>query len=403
MSRAPPPACLTREKFHISRENAVRLTLSMLLAVSCVPAVAWPCSGAACDAMVVPVPAGGTIPENAPAVGFQDSIFSESMWDGGLELQRGAVTAVRLIRPDGGTATLTPVAANDGTFVTPIGGFAAGDTWQLATDGGSPCDTATTFTVGAPAPLPNTSATLAVSAFRVENAGVSLCGGASGLIQFALLEIHPTTEMLPWLGLARWELEVDGVNWSTSRFARVPVDGLVGVPIDGLHPVDVFHVQCRPHATDGGAAADGRLGPGMHAARLLARIAGVPTPVASNTLMVNFDCTTDTWDAGTPPGPTDAGCVDDLDAGSFCGSDAGLPESDGGFTDASLPDASAIPLDGGEPADAGSSTGGRSMGDGGVNQPLPENTGCGCTGAPVAPLLGAIVLWLARRRSNASP
>jgi len=175
------------------------------------------------------------------------------------------------------------------------------------------------LTFGSPAPLPTVSATIALDNSTVKPGRSSFCGGPLGVVEHFQLRIDASPEMHPWLPLARWELEIDGQNYSTSGFGRITTATCVGVPAEsGPHPIDTFHVQCVTPA-DGGSL-DARLDSRPHQVRLLARIVGVDDPISSNTLTVipecvfpdagtnAFDAGSRVNDAGQNPAPPPMGC-----------------------------------------------------------------------------------------------
>jgi hypothetical protein len=159
------------------------------------------------------------------------------------------------------------------------------------------CSGTQRFTVGPPASMPTTSAELRLDGFRMWEGGFNNCGGPAGRVQYAELSHEVTPEMQPWLGLARWELEIDGQTWGSTEY------GSLGHPtqFEAMHSIRDFHVQC----VDGvGGEGDNRLRRGTHSARLVAHILGVSAPIPSNTISIAFDCTT----TGAPPARPSAGC-----------------------------------------------------------------------------------------------
>lgn len=337
--------------------------------------VAWPCSGATCEQYFGPVPGpGSTVPANAPALGVQLAQYSESAWDGGTSVTVGiGPVGVSLLHADGGAVAATTVPQSHEFWLELDAGLTQGDTLTLTTDFGGNCPASSTVLVGAPAPLPASSATVRLANLRVREGLGGFCGGPLGVVQHAQLTLEAAAEMVPWLPLARWELEVDGQNYATSDFGAVTSTPRTGVPAEsGLHPIDTFHVQCRPPA-DGGSL-DARLSAGTHQVRLLARIVGVPVPVPSNTLTVTLDC--------VPTADDDGGTL-------VLPEDGGQPPDDGGLT--SL-DAGSGPADGG--------TGG--PGDGGAGSTTPPPAGCGCGALPLPAALVALLALGRRRRSTAT-
>lgn len=264
---------------------------------------AFPCSGHTCDSFFSLVPRPGSVlPVNAPAIGLNQTLYSESAWDGGSEqVITNAELTIR--KADGGIVgwtvdgtTAEPWAILDGTLVE-------GDQLRVEAQatGLDQCRPDGIITVGPWAPFPLTPAVIALANFELlENTG-GMCGGPTGLVEHAQLTATPTAEMTPWLALTRWELEVDGQNYTASNFGRLTVGAQTGIPsTSGPHRLLSLHAQCGPSATDGGAALDARLGPGPHQVRLLARIVGIPTALPSNTITVDFQCDTTVPDAGEP-------------------------------------------------------------------------------------------------------
>ena len=294
-----------------------------LLAMGVVATAAWPCSGVTCETMVVTVPrTGSVIPSNAPAVGVQQALFSESSVDGGTLAT--PMSGTLLLEGSGGGFTAPLLASDVGLFLAPPS-LPVGSTWRLSMQGTpqGQCSADGGFTVGPAAPLPTSSALVVLvgTHFQPAETGTSSCAGPRSALQVAQLRITPTAEMTPWLPLARWELEVDGQNIATSAFGRLgpgPYEASAIGPWLWV-PVSTFAVQCQP--VDGGSPE--RLQPGAHSVRLLARIAGVSAPVPSNTLPVQIDC--------APAGELDAGLGEPDDAGSAVSDfDAGSSDSDAG-------------------------------------------------------------------------
>ena len=173
--------------------------------------------------------------------------------------------------------------------------------------------------------------------------------------------------MLPWLPLARWELEVDGVNATTAGFGRVTAQPYQQAPRVPFQSLNVFTVQCA-ELPDGGVAP--RFQPGIHAVQVFARILGVAAPIASNTLQVDVVCT-----------PPDAGAAGEVDAGVDAGS---VPESDAG----------SVPADAGSPADGGMTASSCQPAAGAQSS---------CSSVAGIEVLGFALLWLFRRHRPARP
>jgi uncharacterized protein (TIGR03382 family) len=396
------------------REAEMRRSVRVVVgAVVLSSALAWPCSGPVCEDMFRAVPMYPTyIPANAPAVGVQTALFSERNWDGGSSSMASQLVSASLHFPDGGSMLVPTSVRPEGVFFSPPGGFIPTDLgsdggpmdltdagpnrmlrlqWVTQSGAGSPCVGEQSFGILPAAPLPTVSAQLYFTQFRIESFSPgNLCGGPVGTVQYA--DVYPAldSQMEPWRALTRWELEVDGVNWSATNF------GSTGSyrPVEAMHSITNFHVQC----VDGGPSGDATLQPGMHQARLLAYIAGLNTPIPSNTLTINFDCVSDTSvlpDGGLRgDGGIDAGSLPGVDAGNIIESDAGI---DAGSADAGT--------DAGRPqsvADAGVVDAGSP--DGGVGNMDEDPPSCGCQttslGWPV--LLGLLMVGLgARRRRDA--
>jgi hypothetical protein len=314
----------------------------------------------------------------------------------------------------GGVVSLPTVNSNVGVFVgTPA--WQVGSTWRIEyaeTEPGAPatCQADSEFVIGPAAPLPTVSST--VTELDSEWVPASRTGcGAFPEAQLVRFRVQPTAEMVPWLPLARWELEVDGRNVSAAPFGSV-LDAGLEVGSSGQQaflPLNVLQVECNP-------ATPNSIGPGLHAVRFLALIEGIGSPIPSNTVMVQVACTPS--DGGRPDaGQPDAGQPDasfwPLDDGGFPSNPPGdggggfqpdasvLPPWDGGGGGAGA-DAGAVALDAGAPGmDAGPQTppivldGGAST----VSSPLPPG---GCSSVPFALAPGLLlVLWLhARRRAN---
>lgn len=249
--------------------NLFRLTLVMGLVAG---AKAWACSGLTCESVVVPVPTAGTkIPSNAPAVGVQQTVFSDVAVDGGIEYRPASTLPLVLRGPDGGVVMGQGVEQTHGVFVatTLIEG-----PWSMSLDVGCPVDAG--FTVGPPAPLPAVAATvLLVETNWLPQSAASTCTGPTPARQLVRLRIEPSAEMTPWLPLARWEVEVNGTNRRTFGFGSF---GLQSFPFDG------FDVQC-------GGPQDARyLQPGRHEVKVRARILGVNEPIESGVVEVDVTC-----------------------------------------------------------------------------------------------------------------
>lgn len=339
-----------------------------VVAVLVAARAAWPCSGATCDHYfgLVPRP-GSTIPANAPALGVQHALFSEAAWDGGttpIELL-GSDPLVVLSWPDGGAVPVNRVQGSHEVTLALDAGLAPGDVLLASARLSQQCTSAGDITVAAAAPLPSQSATISLANTRLRDGLGGFCGGPQGLVHHAQLHLEATSEMVPWLPLARWELEIDGLNYATSAFGAVTSAPRTGRPAEsGLQLIDTFQVQCGA-PTDGGRL-DTRLAPGTHQVRLLARVMGVTAPVPSNTLAVTLDCVPSADDDGgiiTPPPPPDDGGQQTAEE------DAGLVGPDAG---------------------AGTAHGGT----GGSTPP----TGCGCGALPLPAALVALLALRRRRR-----
>jgi hypothetical protein len=287
------------------------------------PCAAFPCSGHTCEQFfnVVPALGGGTVPANAPAIGVNRTLYGESSWDGGTG-QNVPTSALTIRKVDGGTVGWIDGGTNSEPWALLDQSLVEGDQlWVEATMGVAACEQRGVLRVGPWAPFPLTPAVIALANFEMlENTG-GMCGGPTGLVEHAQLTATPTAEMTPWLALTRWELEVDGQNYTASNFGRLTAGAQTGIPsTSGPHRLLSLHAQCGPSATDGGAALDARLGPGPHQVRLLARIVGIPTALPSNTITVDFQCDTTVPDAGEPM-EIDAGSTPAVDTTP----DAGAP------------------------------------------------------------------------------
>lgn len=327
----------------------------VLVVVGLTAGVAWPCSGPPCSALLESVPRNGaTIPANAPAVGVQRAVFGVNTPDGGTWTLPPTAQTFTLKRVDGGVVSLTPVASTFGVFGA-ASSFTPGSEWELdftEASGGCPGVTSR-FVIGPAAPLPATSATLAfVDSRWIPDSGSSSCG-ASPAMQLARLRVTPTSDMEPWLALARWDLEVDGRLAGAAPYGAVPAGAYEPEATQApfFLPINIVPITCQ----------GGGITPGMHQVRLLARLEGVAMPIASNTLSLQIDC--------VPGGAPDAGVVAQPDGG-----DAGAQTDD--------PDGGrAIVIDGGARL---------------VSGPVAP----GCSASPDAALLvlGAFVLTLLSRR-----
>jgi hypothetical protein len=227
--------------------------------------------------------------------------------------------------------------------------------------------------VGPAAPFPTTAATIAFLDSRwFPDAGATSCG-ASPEVQLARLRVTPTPDMEPWLALVRWELEVDG------RFAGAAPYGTIAAgpyePEATLGP-QFLPINIVPIACQGGGIA-----PGLHQVRLLARLEGLATPIASNTLSLQIDC--------VPGGSPDAGPVPQRDGG--LAPVAGVDGGDGGAT--VEPDAG---RDGGGPMQPIVIDGGSGV----VSGPVPP-AGCSVSTAGAALMLLVLPLSWSRRRRRA--
>lgn len=335
--------------------------------------VAWACPGLGCGARTVPS-GGSTIPQNAPAIGVQRAYFGSETSDGGTWVFP-ATTLQPTLRGDGGIVVTAGVPSDVGTFIAPPG-WAVGSSWSLEfTDStmGSGCVASSQFTIGPPAPLPTVAATITKLESAWESAQVNSCGGfpEAQLVRF---RIQPSAEMQPWLALARWELEVDGRNANAAPFGTVPAGGYapqLSPQSRAFRPLNIMQVECNPGPSG--------IGPGLHAVRFLARIEGVASPIASNTLMVQVACTPP--DGGRPDsGLPDASFFPPDDAGSRPDASIIVPVIDGG---SAASDAGAIVSDGGAAVLSG---------------PL---AGPGCSSGPAAvSSLALVALWCVRRRSR---
>lgn len=280
-----------------------------------VGARAFACSGLTCEAVVVPVPkAGSTIPSNAPAVGVQRTVFSDVLVDGGIEHSTQTAEPLVLRGPDGGLVTGLGVDTVIGVFVatTLVEG-----SWSMVLEESSSCRVDTRFSVGRSAPLPTVAGAVSLVETLFFPQGTSGCTGAFPAQQIARLRIDASPEMIPWLPLARWEVEVDGANVATSGFGRVSEQPLDFTPNPWFRTFNSFAVQCGLVLDAGVVGPDPRyLQPGLHEVKVLARILGVSTPILTNVLQVDVPCTPPAEDAGVDEG-IDAGSS--ADAGSRVG------------------------------------------------------------------------------------
>lgn len=309
---------------------------------------AWACSGLTCSSLVVPVPQSGSeIPSNAPAVGVQRTIFADVLIDGGIEYLPPTMAALQLRGPDGGFIVGPAVEPQLGVFVQTA---LSPGSWSMRLDDTN-CGTDAGFTVGAAAPLPTAAATLSLveTTWAPAFEGFNSCYGPYSAQQVVRLRIEASPEMRPWLSLARWALELDGVEVMTSGFGRVKALPYDPSPLVPSPQLNVFTVGCGA-VPDGGAVP--RLQPGIHSARMVARILGVAGQIPSNALQLDVVC--------TPP-------VVIIDAGVDGGVDARVD------------------------ADAGSAAGpGR--------QPSPAAQGGGCSSASGLGVLAVAFFWFRRRR-----
>ena len=263
----------------------------VLVSAAVFSSAAWACSGLTCEQTITAVPAAGSvIPSNAPALGVQRALFTEVALDGGTTPLGASSAPVRLGGPDGGVFTNPVSNSAVGFFLTPPP-LPVGSRWSLSyEEPNSVCATDAGFTIGAAAPLPTVSAEVAfvASQFVEVSTTTTSCTGPRSALQVTQLSITASSEMTPWLPLARWELEVDGQNLGTSAFGRVTTAPFAPLANPPLVPFNNFVVQCSSPLPAG--ATPERLLPGTHQVRVLARIAGVADPVASNTLSVNVTC-----------------------------------------------------------------------------------------------------------------
>jgi hypothetical protein len=250
---------------------------------------ASPCSGPVCWSNQVPVPVpGSVIPANVPSIGFSRTWFSTSNLDGGTWVFAPTATSP-ILRPasaDGGSLATASLDASVGVFVSPPA-WTEGSEWvfELPTSDGQ-CQTSTSFAIGPAAAVPSSAAVVQELDSRWVPGTSSTCGTtpASQLVRF---QMTPTPGMIPWLPLARWELEVDGRNASTAPFAALPPTGTSPEYPSGLIellPLGIMRVECEPSSA-------WSVGPGLHAVRFLAVIEGFPSRIPSNTLMVQTSCT----------------------------------------------------------------------------------------------------------------
>lgn len=363
---------------------------AVALSTSLVAAVAWPCSGPPCSAIVEGVPrSGSTIPANAPAVGVQRALFSSNAAVGGTSTLPPSSQAISLRRTDGGLQPLTPLAATYGTFGS-TAAFTPGSEWELEfTESWAGCGGVTSrFTIGPSAPVPTSSATIALLDSTWVDASNSSCG-ASPEVQLARLRITPTTAMEPWLALARWELEVDGRLAGTAAYGTIPAGAFEPEATQGVafRPVNVVQVECQ--AAPGGPG----FAPGLHQVRVVARIEGFSSPIASNSLSVQIDCIPGGTRDGGPVLVDDGGAPDaGRDAGDQSGPDAGRDAGDQSGPDGG-PDAG---------RDAGDTDGdaGPIIIDGGTGIASGPTPPSGCSAAPmISSLALALLARRLRRRS----
>ncbi len=400
-------------------DPVMRMPLLVGAVVVLVSRTALPCAGSTCFDFFQGVPRSGfTIPVNAPAIGVQRALFATRSPDGGTFVlpstsQRPQVRQV--FRQDGGVVlggavALPDVNSNVGVFVG-VPAWQVGSTWRIEYSEpgtlGATCQADSEFIIGPAAPLPTVSSMVTELDSEWVPSSRTSCGGfpEAQLVRFRL---SPTAEMMPWLPLARWELEVDGRKVSAAPFSDVPDAGLMSGAFFGQAylPLNVLRVECNPTTPNS-------IGPGRHAVRLLALIEGIASPIPSNTVMVQVACTPS--DGGRP----DAGLPDasfwPIDDGGFpVPPDASTPWDGGG---GSHPDASVLPPwdggGGGAALDAGQ-VGGLDAGaqgtdagtqptpvvlDGGASMVSGPQPPGGCTSVPIAIAPGLVLaLWLRSRR-----
>lgn len=250
------------------------------------PSVALPCSGPLCEDRFRSIPgAGQTIPANAPAAGVRAATFSERNWDGGTQVLLTELGQTALRQADGGAVATGGAVDREGArLFVPTAGFVAGAQYVTAWDAGS-CSGIDTFAVGPSAPIPTAAATLSIDTFATlpGSGQPGSCFEPVGPTQDAYLKIVPDPQMVPWLAVTRWELELDGKNWATADYGRVIAGGSVGGRNPGsMRRINTITVRCGSSTTG--------LEAGKHEVRLLGRIAGLDASIASNTVSVTFDC-----------------------------------------------------------------------------------------------------------------
>lgn len=343
---------------------------------------ALPCSGPPCSSVIESVPLhGSTIPANAPAVGVQRAVFGADTPDGGTVTLPPTLQPIGLRRLDGGIATLSPVVVRFGVFGATTE-FMPGSEWELTfAEGSTACPGVTSrFVVGPAAAVPTTAATISWLDTTVVDGGESSCGAFPSMA-LARLRVTPTPEMEPWLALARWELEVDGRLAGAARYGVIPSGAYEPQRGASSLPINIVPIVCRP------APGSSAIGPGLHQLRVLARIEGFASAIASNVITQQIDCGSST-DAGfnAPDASFDAGA--DFDGGAQSRADAG---DAGGAPDAG---------DAGSTVTSGDDGGRVVIVDGGngiASGPVPPS---GCTVSPGAGwmLLATLLVTASRSR-----
>lgn len=152
------------------------------------------------------------------------------------------------------------------------------------------------FTVTPPQPLPTTSGSISVAAAGRE---VRELGGARDGrctvptdVAFARFKIAPSADVVPFLGVVAWTLDVDGAEWARETFGGMDADG--GLGKDWAQLWRQRRVDDEAFPSDRGVA----LGP--HTATLKAHLAGGGTLTAAETKF-SLDCGVGCSAAGGAP------------------------------------------------------------------------------------------------------
>jgi hypothetical protein len=292
--------------------SSAALALTLLFSPT---GAAHACSQLLCDDVEVGPPAPASLPANVPALYARlnrfyrvDAAYSED-----------PAAAVRL-RDGGGREVpidLVPAGETGGYWVLPRAKLAPGS-YQLGVRSicertrGHPTTGVLTapfwkdvdLAIAANSPLPTAAGTLSVKGTRREPrywSGVeSWCQLVPQEVAVVELSFEPSAELVPFQGVARMTLHVDGVLWARSRYGTAEVARTI---YEVERSTLEVHAPCEPPSPYANYRPDPGVTEGAHVAELVVELAG---GVALPAVPVRFTITCDAGDEEPDAGVADA-------------------------------------------------------------------------------------------------